>query len=206
MLLRVGLTDEFELRMKWIGYTYNSLEDVASGAKNIAVGGSDLQLGFKYEILQQRDWIPFMTNVTYAYVPAGTGGISAKAIQPGINFVWGWQVPRWLFIKTSTGVDFQRNHNVFFSDQPGGLPPILASNFTRDTLWHESVSILYQISKRFGGFSEWYDLFTTNTHQNFFDTGLFLYATPVHQFDIRVGFGVNGTEQIFTGVGYSTKY
>jgi hypothetical protein len=207
VLLRVGITDEFELRMKWIGYTYNTLEDKPSGARDTMVGGSDLYLGFKYELMQQRDWIPYMTNVSYVYAPTGTGGISAHSVQSGINFVWGWQVRRWLFCKTSSGVDLQRNNNVFFSDQPGGVPPILMSEYSHDTLWHESVSILWQLSKRIGGFSEWYALWTQHGEvQNFVDTGLFLYATPVHQFDIRIGYGLNGTDYMFTGIGYSTKY
>ena len=56
VLVRYGLTDEFELRMKWNGYVLSDLVDHSSGVRTQFFGGDDLYLAFKYELMQQDGW------------------------------------------------------------------------------------------------------------------------------------------------------
>jgi hypothetical protein len=89
-LLRIGVTDELELRIKWIGYVMTTASDQSSALTQRSAGTDDLQLGFKYELAQQNGWRPMLTFVGGAVVPSGTNGVSANQVQPFANLVYGW--------------------------------------------------------------------------------------------------------------------
>jgi hypothetical protein len=212
VLLRYGLTDEFELRIKWNGYIITDQTDKPTGMKAMQAGGDDLILGFKYEIRQQQDWIPMLTFVSGATVPTGTNGVSANQTQPYVNLVYGWGLRRWLYLKGSTGVDFLKSSDstrVISGSLEGG--PFIAATRENVTEWHQSLSLLYQASPRVGGFMEWFSFFSKNAEDNtashFLDTGLFIYATPNVQFDVRIGKRLsNRDDTFFTGAGFSVRY
>ena len=45
-LIRVGVTNQFEMRYRWLGYQLLNIEDPNSGAKAQAIGTGDFDLGF----------------------------------------------------------------------------------------------------------------------------------------------------------------
>jgi Putative MetA-pathway of phenol degradation len=211
-LVRVGLTDEFELRVKWNGYVMSDVTDEKSGLTSTSFGGSDLMLGFKYELLQQNDWRPMVTFVGGSYIPTGTGGVSANQVQPFANFVLGWGFRRWLYLKASTGVDFVKSNDVTHvitgSLQEG---PLALQGLDNSSQWHQSVSLLFQATKRVGGFVEWFSFFSNNADDNraqhFVDTGLYFYVTPNVQLDIRIGDRIsNRVDGMFSGMGFSVRF
>ena len=212
VLTRIGITDEFELRMKWIGYVMTEVTDQTSGLRDSYFGGSDLQLGFKYELLQQDDWRPMVTFLGESFVPTGTGGVSANALQPRANVVLGWGFRRWLYLKMSTGVDFLRTTDV--TQVINGIPPqgpIGIHGVDNNATWHQSASLLYQATKRVGGFFEWYSFFSNNSADNraqhYLDTGFYIYVTPNVQLDVRVGERVSDrVDGLFSGAGFSVRF
>ena len=211
-LIRVGVTDEFEFRVKWNGYVMTDITDTTNGLKTSSFGGDDMSLGFKYEVLQQDDWQPMVTFVGGAYIPAGTGGVSANHVQPFGNVVMGWGFRRWLYLKASTGVDFVKSNDVTHvisgSLQEG---PVSQQGSDTSSQWHQSVSMLFQATKRVGGFVEWFSFFSNNADDNraqhFVDTGLFIYVTPNVQLDIRIGERVSSrVDGLFSGMGFSVRF
>lgn len=212
VLTRVGLTDEFELRLKWFGYTMVNVDDKTTGLKDQYFGGSDLQMGFKYEVLQQNDWRPMVTVLGETFIPTGTGGVSANALQPRANVVLGWGLRRWLYLKMSTGVDFLAVTDVTQVINGGSsIGPVGIHGNDSSATWHQSASLLYQATKRVGGFWEWYSFFSSNAADNraqhYLDTGIYIYATPNIQFDVRIGQRVsNRVDGLFTGAGFSVRF
>ena len=211
-LVRVGLTDEFEIRLKWNGYVMTDITDVTTGLRTSSFGGDDLQLGFKYEILQQDDWRPMVTFVGGTTVPSGTRGISADQMQPFGNVVLGWGFRRWLYLKASTGVDFVKSNDITRviagSLQVGPVGLGAADNSSQ---WHQSVSLLYQATQRVGGFVEWFSFFSNNSSDNrashYIDTGLYIYLTPNTQLDVRIGERLSDrVDSLFTGAGFSVRF
>lgn len=211
-LLRVGVTDELEIRFKYVGYVMTSINDQTTGLKTSVFGNDDLQVGFKYEVLQQDDWRPMVTFLGGTTIPSGTGGISAEQTQPFANVVIGWGFRRWLYLKLSTGVDFVKTNDVTkvvegsLQEGPLGLGEV--DNISQ---WHQSASLLFQASKHVGGFVEWFSFFSNNAGDNrasnFVDAGLFIYITPNIQADIRVGERVSDrVNSIFTGAGLSLRF
>ncbi len=211
-LLRVGVTDELEIRFKYVGYVMTNISDQTTGLKTSAFGNDDLQVSIKYEVLQQDDWRPMVTFLGGTTIPSGTGGISAYQTQPFANVVLGWGFRRWLYLKLSTGVDFVKTNDVTkvvegsFQEGPLGLNQV--DNITQ---WHQSASLLFQATKRVGGFVEWFSFFSDNSGDNrasnFVDTGLFIYLTPNIQADVRIGERISDrVNSVFTGAGLSLRF
>jgi hypothetical protein len=73
-LVRYGLTDEFEVRLKWNGYVMSDLHDFNTGLRTQLFGGDDLITSIKYEVWQQDGALPMLTFLTGTTVPTGTNG------------------------------------------------------------------------------------------------------------------------------------
>ena len=211
-LVRLGLTDEFELRVKWNGYAMSNIQELATGQRDQVFGADDMILAFKWEMRQQNTWNPMLTLLSGSTLPTGTNGVSSNRVQPFINLVAGWGIRRWLYLKASTGIDWQR---ISLSTViGGGSEPVAPTILTfRDNVqvYHGSVSLLFQVSQRVGGFMEYFNLSMTggedNRPSNYLDTGLFIYATTNIQFDVRYGVRLSDrVDEFFTGAGLSVRY
>jgi len=211
-LVRYGLTDEFEIRFKWNGYVMSDVKDENTGARQQIFGGDDVITSIKYEVWQQNGALPMLTFLTGSTLPTGTNGISSNQMQPFVNFVGGWGLRRWLYLKISSGIDWQKSS---ISTLIGGgsepFGPIVV--FLRDNInvYHFSTSLLYQALPRVGGFAEFFGFAQTGGRDNrpaiYFDTGLYLYATTSVQFDVRYGIRLSErVDEFFTGAGFSVRY
>jgi hypothetical protein len=211
-LVRYGLTNEFEVRLKWNGYVMSDLHDRSTGIHQQLFGGDDLITSIKYEVWQQNGALPMLTFLTGSTLPTGTNGISSNQTQPFANFVAGWGFRRWLYLKLSTGIDWQKTSvSTLFGGGSEPTGPIVV--FLRDNInvYHFSASLLYQALPRVGGFAELFGFAQTGGADNrgavYFDTGLFLYATTNVQFDVRYGLRLSDrVDELFAGAGYSVRY
>lgn len=208
-LFRVGISNEFELRLKWLGYQMYNETDSKSGLSASGFGGSDVDPGFKWQMFQQKDWFPMTTLVAGALLPSGTNGFSGNSVQPHFNLVQGWSVRRYIFLKHQFGLDYLTQPSFSIESPTGTSGPILAATHPTVNSYHSSVSCLYQATKHLGGFIEWYALYGPNQYtSNFVDTGLFFYLTPTIQFDCVVGTSVATPDSntLFTKAGFSTRW
>ncbi len=208
-LLRVGITDEFELRFKTLGYSLINQYDRTTGQSGSIFGMNDLDLGFKYEIFQQKNWVPLTTLVTGVILPSGTNGVSGNSVQPHFNLVNGWAIRRYLFLKHQFGLDYLTQPS-FSVAGPGGSssPYTLVGHRSAVDSYHSSISCLYQATQRIGGFVEWFTTYGPNQPTiNYADTGLFIYLTPTVQLDCVIGSSIAASDDIlFTKMGFSTRW
>lgn len=209
-LLRYGLTDEFELRLKWNGYLMTDFQDKSRNIHVSQFGGEDLDAGFKWELIQQEGWRPMFTVVSGILMPTGTNGISANAVEPHFNLLWGWGLRRWLYLKVQTGADFLHVSNAPVSTV-GSVVPGFQIERTAQASWHQSCCFLTQWTKRVGAFHEWFMIQNTGSGdtraQHFFDMGTYIYMTPNIQLDARIGTRVsNRVGETFTGAGFSARW
>jgi hypothetical protein len=209
-LWRYGLTEKFELRCKWKGYESATVQDMTSGDAFLETGNSDLELGFKYVIKDQDDWNPMHTVVTRLMTPLGSSNFSANAIEPGITYIYNWQVRKWWFIRGASGVDWLHEPEAGVRFGGGGIP--LGIDVGRQS-WvegHQTVSSYMQISKKVGVFSEWFMFYRSGASDNrpdhFHNYGLYFYHTPNSQFDFRIGSRIGPRiDQYFLAAGYSFR-
>ena len=211
-LVRMGLTDEFEVRVKWNGYAMSNIEDLTTGVHQQVFGADDMILAFKWELRQQNVWQPMITLLSGSTLPTGTNGVSSNRAQPFVNLVAGWGIRRWLYLKASAGVDWQRiSLSTVFG---GGSEPVAPTVLTlRDNVqvYHGSVSLLFQATQRVGGFVEFFNLSLNgaedNRPSNYVDTGVFIYATTNVQFDVRYGVRLSDrVDECFTVAVFSVRY
>jgi hypothetical protein len=211
-LLRHGITDEFELRLKWSGYLMEDVIDPHSTARQSSFGAEDIDAGFKWEVLQQQNWRPMTTLVAGMTLPTGSPGTSANYVQPHFNLLFGWGFRRWLYLKQQIGCDFvHASTTQAVTPLTGSSNPTFVAVRSPPNSWHESLSLLTQWTKRVGAFHEWFMISGTGggdtRAQHFLDMGLYLYATPNVQFDVRVGRQLsNRVDEFFTGAGFSGRW
>jgi hypothetical protein len=211
-LLRYGVTNELELRVKWNGYVASDLENRNTGERTQFFGADDLYFGFKYEVWQQEDARPMLTFLSGTTIPSGTNGISSNQLQPFVNWVLGYGLRRWLYVKASTGIDWQKTSvSTLFGGGSEPVGPIVVQTRDNVNIYHGSVSLLFQVSPRVGGFAEFFSLATTNSTDNrpanFIDTGMFYYVTPHVQLDARIGQRLGErVDEVFAGAGFSTRW
>lgn len=211
-LVRLGVTNEFELRIRWNGVQTAELSETGVFSPYRIAGGDDLNLGFKWEMWQQDGWLPMGTLVAGATVPAGSADFSSNTVVPYWNFVYGWYFRRWLYLKGSIGIDWH-NSPGYTLVNTGGVPPGVDVNVSRDRhcLFHNSVSLLVQYSRRHGGFVEWFQLESTGQADDraahYADIGHFFYLTSNVQLDVRIGTRLsNRVDEMFAGGGFAFRY
>ena len=195
-LLRIGLlADWFEFR---VGQTYARSRAAAAGTATERLSGmSDLYLGTKLGLTEQKRELPEIALVLQALVPTGAKAVTANEVLPGFNLLYGWDViPDFL--------------------TAGGS---LLVNRTVDDLGHsyvtmgQSFTIGYTLTEQLGAYTEWFALYPTGAvapgvgPQHYFDGGFTYKVTPEFQLDIRAGVGLNRhAEDFFAGVGFAYRY
>jgi hypothetical protein len=211
-LFRYGTSDRFEWRMKWTGYSTANSDDVATGARIVQQGYSDMVLGFKWIAIPQDDWRPLQTIVTRMTVPFGSQGFSSNTVLPGATYIYNWQVRRWWFIRGSSGFDYLRTAGVGIQTDPlTGVQSIASTGHDSSIQGHQTVSSYFQISQRLGMFAEVYMLYhhgaAVDRPDYFHDYGLYAYITPNFQLDARIGQRLDHeVGEWFTGAGVSGRF
>lgn len=208
-LLRIGVTNQFELRLKWLGYQSFNMEDPKTGDNAAAFGGADTDVGFKWTMFQQKNWFPMSTLVGGVLVPTGTRGFSGDSVQPHFNFVQGWGIRRYIYLKHQFGLDYLTQPSFSVNSPGAGMSPYLTANHPTVNSYHSSISCLYQATKKIGGFVEWFALYGSNQQTtNFTDAGVFYYLTPTIQLDAVIGSSIATPDSntLFTKFGFSTRW
>ena len=142
---------------------------------------------------------------------------SANTIQPGISYIYNWQVRKWWFHSSAqlAGVDWIRVAGSVVPSSPSSLPAYAAPSTTlspdSSVQGFQSISNYIQISPRLGMFLEWYLLYhhgaANDLPQHFHDYGLYYYITPNLQLDARIGQQISHDfNNWFTGCGISTRF
>ncbi len=79
-LIRIGLTDTFEMRLEWPTLTF-----INSGTKNY--GLKDFALGFKTQVSQQQGWIPQFSIAGRLFIPTGSKKLSSNHVDPELQTI-----------------------------------------------------------------------------------------------------------------------
>lgn len=211
-LFRIGHGDRFEYRVKVRGHVRTDVTEFGLGERGVAQGFGDVELGCKWVLGEQRDWLPMQTLVVRAWVPTGEDEVSANRVEPGLSYIYNWQVRRWWFVRGNTGVDLanQPAYQLLAASVPGAAPVLLVENDAY-LEWSQSFSSYMQVSKRIGMFAEWF-LFkrhgSIDDHSDHIHNyGLYLYLTPDVQIDGRIGWRIGDhLDEALYGAGFSVRF
>jgi hypothetical protein len=205
LAMRLGLMDRVEFRTFWFGQTWAQTQSRPGGPFSQINGPSDMEIGFKWQLIKangDNKWIPTTALITSVFAPTGgTSLYSSETVDPYINLIYGWTPTKKLTICGSTGYLGRREH---FAPRPSRR----SDSFER---FHQSLVGFLSVADRTTLFYEWYILMPAgspdNRALNYMDSGVLYQVTPNTQFDIRVGFGLNGNPgELFTGAGFSVRF
>jgi hypothetical protein len=198
-LLRVGLADGVELRVAWEGWSLTqTLEHVRDddgrlvSRKTHDDGGTDMTLGLKFHLHEQDGAVPDLGVIVEASLPTGTGSKSSGDVDPGVKFLWAYDLSERLAIAGNLNISSITDDRGRFAQGAASL-----SVWTALTDW-------------MGGYVEYYGLYP-NTRDtdcaHYINGGLTFPVTDDLQFDVRAGAGLNEeADDFLAGVGFAVRF
>ena len=189
LLLRTGVAaDWLELRVAASPVT--RVDSDGSGASDTGI--EDLYLGAKLELTRQAGRLPAFALIPQMTLPTGSTLFSDGRALPGVNLVYGWDLPGGLSLAGSTQV------NLAVADDDDSYPE-----------WAQSAVAGGGLGARAGVYGEWYAFLPAGADapkEHYLNAGLTWLATDDSQWDIRVGVGLNdAAEDFFAGVGAAIR-
>jgi hypothetical protein len=194
-LFRIGMfQDWFEWRIAPNFSTTRSRDD--NFAVTRTTGAEDLYFGSKIGLTEQEGALPETALILQTTIPTGSNQLTARRMLPGINFLYSWDV---IPDSISVGGSTQAN-----------------KRFDSDETYFElaqSLTVGYTLTEKLGAYTEFFGFLPQNSApigigpQYYFDGGFTYLLTPLMQFDIRAGVGLNKqSDDLFVGSGFSVKY
>jgi hypothetical protein len=199
LLARIGLADNFELRIGWEGYSFTRLRfDTPTrsrrtiGRKEWAQGSNDITLGFKLKLAEQDGWRPHTGIIGEISIPSGSPNRSSGDVDPTIKFLWAYDL--------SDRLSLAGNLNV-------GVPTENAHRFVQAAA---SLVLGVALTDSVGTYVEYFGFYpgsdgTDAAHS--LNGGFTFLVNSNLQFDVRVGVGLNEeADDFFTGVGLAWRF
>ncbi|MFK5922625.1 MAG: transporter [Verrucomicrobiota bacterium] len=183
-LLRYGiLTNWLELRLGFLPLIENEQK-----------GFADLYLGFKIALTPQQGLLPEMAIIPQSFAPTGSQNFRSHGWEPGLNWVYSWQINDTLSTAGSSQVNrrFNNEGNDFYE---------LAQSWT----------VSASLTEKIGAYSEWFALLplggSDSQNEHYLNGGFTYLINQNLQADIRVGWGLNEHAQdFFAGAGLSIRF
>jgi len=198
--LRTGLTDNFELRIKWTGFSFTESHYKGTSrwaGRHIMItdhddGGTDMSIGFKSQLLQQHGLVPNLSIIPALSLPTGTASKSTGDVDPEVRLAWNYALSdKW----TVYGV---------------GLATWISDDDGRFFQAGASLATAYSFTKTVGGFVEYYGLYPSTRDsdcQHNIDFGPVFLINENFQIDVRVGVGLNEeAPDWLTGIGFCYRF
>lgn len=194
-LLRIGMfADWFEWR---VGQNFGTQRITSGGPADTLTGAQDLYVGTKIALTEQSKILPETAVIFQATLPTGRREYTAGRVQPGINYLFGWEV---IPDAISLGGSVQGNAT---RDDDGHSYLTLANSLT----------VGYTLSEKVGAFTECFAFYPHGATaadvgpEYYFDGGFTYRVTDDFQLDIRAGVGLNRrADDFFSGAGFAYRY
>jgi len=205
-LFRVGLLQDWELRLGWNGYSNTRTHDSTGANPTDTVGGGgDTNFGFKSKLSIQEAWIPSTAIIYSLSLPTGASNVSSESVDPFVKLCWSYDITERLAVSGNFNFSLL-NPDVAAIDPATGAPDATARN--RHVQFQPTISFGYSLLDWWGVFTEYYtshNLHRSIPDQHFFDTGFTFLVTKNLQFDVftNVGLTKPSTDLVIgTGVSY----
>jgi hypothetical protein len=197
MLLRMGLSDDIEFRLRW-NYAWRFIDP----GTNVD-SAQDLIWSFKLAVTDQECWLPESALEIRSTAPTGGSAWTTGRVEFGLDYIYGWELREGLTLSGSSG--FGTNGLGDFSL----LPEEPASDHF--IVWSQSVALGAEVTERTTVYAEWFGLFSHALEEEFsisiFNVGVDYYVTDDFVIDLRVGTGLTrDSDDFFTGIGGGYRF
>ncbi len=199
MLLRVGLTEDIEFRLRWNNaWAFIDMEPDR-------IGSEDLRYSLKLQMTRQRPhgYLPTSALELRGSAPTGGDTFSTGKSEFSLDYIYQWEVKEGIVVAGSTGYwangfgDFS-----FVGEVPG------EDNFTAIS---QSAVVSLVLTELNTMYFEWYGVFSTGLEEEYsisiFNIGIDHYVTDNFVIDLRAGVGLtDDSDDFFIGVGGGYRF
>lgn len=199
MLLRIGLTEDIEFRLRW-NYAWQFIDEEPDRD-----GAEDMRLAFKLQMTRQTcgGFLPTSALELRCSVPTGGEAYTTGRVEGGVDYIYQWELDEGLTIAGSSG---------FVSNGYGdfGLVPEEPAEEDFHAL-SQSVALGFELTESNTMYAEWYTILSTGLEDEFvisvFNVGIDHYVTDNFVLDVRVGIGLSeDADNFFFGVGGGRRF
>lgn len=195
-LMRLGVSEDWELRFETDGRLNQGVQDLATRQINRASGYGDFSLGLKWhqDDGDEKTFSPSTGWLFHLDMPAGSKAFLSHQVRPSLRYVAEWELPNDYSIGVMPGVIYEVNDD-------------------RDRYWAGIFGLVVgkSFTDKFRGFVEFGGQTITSKSnggsQLTFDIGVAYLLTNLVQLDLLYNRGLNRyTPDDFFGMGLSIKY
>ncbi len=194
-LLRMGILPDLELRLGFSGYQSEKIDD-RSGVNNKETGMGDTEIGFKYDLGDERGLIPDTAFLFHLSIPSGDDEFTTNRHDPSFRFLFSHTLSDRFSFSYNLGTQWETNEDLH------GDNNTLA-------IFQYTTSLGLTLTERLGGFIELFGDIPLNAHgnpANSFNGGFTFQIKKNIQFDIAGGVGLSDyADDWFAGVGLSVR-
>lgn len=199
MLLRIGLSEDIEFRIRW-NHAWQFVQDEEDFS-----GAEDLRYSLKLQLTRERECscLPTSAVELRASAPTGSEGLTTERVEFSTDFIYQWQILEFATLAGSTG----------YATSGFGDIGLLPKEPTEDrfNVYSQSVVLGLELSGANTMYAEWFGIFSDGLAEEFtiavFNIGIDHYLTDDLVVDWRIGTGLNDdTDDLFTGVGGGYRF
>ena len=198
-LLRVGLFDDFELRLGWDGYSWTQSLFAGRTRRGRSVtredwmqGSNDVSIGFKYKFFEQAGLRPHFGVIGAVSVPSGSASLSSGDVDPQLVLLWAYDVTDWFSVAGNVGL---------------AAPTDADGRFFQTS---SSLALAFALTDELGTYVEYFGFYPNANDSDAahnLNGGFTYLITDNLQLDVRAGFGLNEeADDFFTGVGFAWRW
>lgn len=200
MMLRLGLTQDIELRIMW-NYVWRTIASEEETANDD--GAEDLRWGFKLRATEQRGLVPDSSVKISFTAPSGATPWTTDRVEFGTLYIYEWRLAERWTLAGSSGLATQALADFAL------LPEEPASD--RFIIWIQSVALGFEITEKNTAYAEWFGEFSHALSDelsiSIFNVGIDHYFTDDFVVDLRAGVGLNDeSDNFFAGVGGGLRF
>lgn len=199
MLLRYGLTEDIEFRLR-----FNNAWSFIDEHEN-RIGTEDLRYSIKLQMTRQFPcgYLPTSALEIRGSAPTAGEAFSTDKAEFSLDYIYQWELYEGLTAAGSTGFGTNGFGDFgFIGEAPG------EDNFTAIS---QSAVVGLELSEQNVMYLEWYGIFSTGLHDEYsvsiFNIGIDHYVTDNFVIDIRAGVGLtDDSDDLFVGAGGGYRF
>jgi hypothetical protein len=199
MLLRLGLTEDIEFRLRW-NHAWQFIDEEASRS-----GSEDLRYSIKLQLTRQpcRGLLPTSALELRGTAPTGGEEFSTGGVEFSLDYIYQWQLTERSTFAASTG--FGTNGFGDFGlvgEEPGEDDFVVLT---------QSAVVGFELTESNTMYAEWFAIYSDGLEDEFvisvFNIGIDHYVTDNFVIDFRAGIGLSeDADDFFTGVGGGYRF
>jgi len=107
-LFRLGVHDDFELRLETDGFLHARTDDFSQGTSFSQSGYADVSLGVKWHLIDDHDNVPSVGILAHVDMASGSSAFRGSGNRPSLRLAAEWDLPDEFSLGVMPGISYQK--------------------------------------------------------------------------------------------------